>query len=134
MLFVALLIAGCGREAATSADSEARASSCGESGYLVAQLSGTLKTSIDWSDAELQCQSMLRPDDRGVRLRFSGKVGQEQLTLIVAVPDLKMGMTGRDIDAVVTLTVEGSGRFFTTPNLGACWTDIAANELSLIHI
>ena len=28
----------------------------------------------------------------------------------------------------MTVTVEGSGRFFSTPNLGACWTDVTRNE------
>ena len=71
---------------------------------------------------------MLRPDDRGVRLRFSGDVGGERLAIIIAIPDLEAGMAGTDIDAVVTVTVEGSGRFFSTPNLGACWADIDVNE------
>lgn len=129
-LFVALAVAACGGEPAppAAAAPEPAASTCGGDGYLQATLSGALTADLDWTDATLRCESMLRPDDRGVRLRFSGNVGRERLAIIVAIPDLEAGLTGTDIDAVVTVTVEGSGRFFSTPNLGACWTDITTND------
>jgi hypothetical protein len=82
---------------------------------------------IAWQDHDLLCESMLRPDDKGVRLRFSGNVSGERLAMIIAMPGLEAGMTGADIDAVVTITVEGSGRFFSTPSLGACWADVSRN-------
>ncbi len=71
---------------------------------------------------------MRRPDDRGVRLRLSGQVADERLAIIIAMPELDAGETGAGFDSVVTITVDGSGRFFSTPNLGACWVDIADNE------
>jgi len=84
------------------------------------------------------CESMLRPDDRGVRLRFSGLVGDQRLAIIIALPTLEADMTGTDIDAIVTVTVEGSGRFFSTPTLGSCWADVTRNTpldvLSAAHI
>lgn len=103
------------------------ASSCGEAGYFDGRLSGALTATIAWQDRDLLCESMPRPDDRGVRLRFSGEVEGERLAIIIAMPELEPGMTGPDIDAVVTITVEGSGRFFSTPSLGACWADISRN-------
>ena len=106
---------------------EPAVSSCGEAGHLEATLSGALDVELDWPDAVLRCESMRRPDDRGVRLRFSGEVGGERLVIIIAIPELEAGETGGEFDSVVTITVEGSGRFFSTPNLGACWTDIEKN-------
>ena len=61
-------------------------------------------------------------------MRFSGDVGGERLAIIIAIPELVAGATGSEYDSIITLTVDGSGRFFSTPNLGACWTDISANE------
>lgn len=89
-----------------------------------ASLSGAINTQLDWSDDVLRCESMPRPDARGVRLRLSGDVGDERLAIIIALPTLEPGVTGPEFDSVITLTVEDSGRFFSTPNLGTCWTDI----------
>lgn len=129
LLFVALALAGCSQDDVPPASPPAApvSSSCGESGHLVAQLSGALTAAIDWQDSDLLCESMPRPDDLGVRLRFSGEVRGERLAIIIAMPGLEAGLTGPDVDAVVTITAEGSGRFFSTPSLGSCWADIARN-------
>lgn len=131
LLFVAALLVAC-HEAPeparpSSEESEDIASTCGNAGYLRARLSGALSADIDWPDAALRCASMRRPGDRGVRLRFSGEVRGERLALIIALPDLGAGETGAGFDSVVTITVEGSARFFSTPKLGACWADIETN-------
>lgn len=131
MLFVALALAGCGEHAEppppAAAEPEPAASTCGEIGALRASLSGAIDAEVDWNDADLRCESMLRPDDRGVRLRFSGEIRGERLAIIIAIPDLQAGATGAEYDSVVTITVDGSGRFFSTPNLGVCWTDVETN-------
>ena len=133
LVFVAVLLAGCGQEAApppaaeTGPRAQPVASTCAERGSLKASLSGALSAEIDWPDEAVSCDSMLRPDDRGVRLRLSGEVGGERLAVIIAMPGLAAGATGADFDAVVTITVEGSGRFFSTPNLGSCWADVQTN-------
>ena len=128
LLFVAILLAGCGQqEAHPPATLVTKASSCGDDGHLRGQLSGALTADIAWQDHEVLCESMPRPDDKGVRLRFSGDISGERLAIIIAMPGLEAGMTGPDIDAVVTITVEGSGRFFSTPSLGVCWTDVSRN-------
>ena len=129
--FVALVLAGCSEQAEPPPPAEAEAepavSTCGGIGSLRGSLSGAINAEVDWDDAALRCESMLRPDDRGVRLRFSGEIRGERLAIIVAIPDLGAGATGADFDSVVTITVDGSGRFFSTPNLGACWTDVETN-------
>lgn len=104
------------------------ASTCGGEGVLQAMLSGAIRAKLDWPDSALHCESMPRPGAEGVRLRFSGEVGEERLAIIIAMPALNPGETGNEFDSNVTISVEGSGRFFSAPNLGTCWTDIAVNE------
>ena len=132
LLFVAALLVACDDAAERGGQAAAQpvleASTCGSTGYLRASLSGALNAEIDWRDRMLRCESMRRPDDRGVRLRLSGELRGERLAFIVALPELGAGETGSGFDSVVTITVEGSGRFFSTPNLGACWADIDRNE------
>ncbi len=129
--FVALVLAGCAEDTPPAATDEPEpepvASTCGETGYLRAALSGALNAELDWPDTALRCESMRRPDDDGVRLRFSGHVGSDRLAIIIAIPGLHAGETGAEFDSVVTITVDGSGRFFSTANLGACWTDVEKN-------
>lgn len=130
LLFVAAILVACSDapEPTAKADVEPAASTCGGEGYLYANLSGALTADVDWPDAALRCESMRRPDDRGVRLRLSGDVRGERLSFIIALPELGAGVTGAGFDSVVTITVEGSGRFFSTPSLGACWADIGTNK------
>ena len=105
-------------------------STCGEQGSVQGILSGAINARLDWPDAALQCESMPRPDAQGVRLRLSGRVAGERIALIIAMPELEAGVTGTEFSSNVTITVEGSGRFFSTPNLETCWTDVAKNELA----
>ena len=114
--------------AALPDEPEPAASTCGEKGTLQAVLSGAISARLDWPDDALRCESMPRPDAEGVRLRFSGEVGEERLAIIIALPALSPGETGNEFDSNVTISVEGSGRFFSAPNLDTCWTDIAVNE------
>jgi len=104
------------------------ATSCGDKGYLSTQLYGGIAREISWNAGELSCESMIRPDGRGMRLRITGDVAGNQLAIILALPELQRGSTGTESPTVVTLTVEGSGRFFSTPTLEACWSDIAAQD------
>ena len=104
------------------------ASTCADSGFLRVSLSGALTARTELRDEDLTCESMRRPDDRGVRLRLSTDIDGERLAIIIAMPELDAGETGAGFDSIVTITVDGSGRFFSTANLGACWTDVAGNE------
>jgi len=101
---------------------------CGGLGVLQGTLSGAINARLDWPDDALRCESMPRPDAEGVRLRFSGQVAGERVALIIAMPALEAGVTGTEFSSNVTITVEGSGRFFSTPNLETCWADVAKNE------
>ena len=99
-------------------------SGCGENGALQTVLFGSLETTVSWSGSEMICESMLRPDGQGVRMRFAGDVSGERLAIIIAVPSLISGGPAAGLPSNVTITVEGSGRFFSTPNLDSCWTDV----------
>ena len=100
--------------------------SCGENGALRGSLIGGIETAISWTAADMACESMPRPNGEGIRLRFAGDVGDEHLAIIVAMPTFVAGATGIEIPSNVTATVEGSGRFFSTPGLESCWTEINA--------
>ena len=67
---------------------------------------------------------MKRPNGEGIRFRFAGDAATERLAIIIAVPGLKPDETDVELPSKVTATVEGSGRFFTTPNLESCWTEV----------
>jgi len=101
---------------------------CGGLGVLQGTLSGAINARLDWPDDALRCESMPRPDAEGVRLRLSGDVAGERVAIIIAMPGLEPGATRTEFSSNVTITVEGSGRFFSTPNLETCWTDVVKNE------
>ena len=99
-------------------------SGCGENGALQTALFGSLETTVSWLGSEMICESMLRPDGQGIRLRFAGDVVGERLAIIIAVPSLVSREPAAGLPSNVTITVEGSGRFFSTPNLDSCWMDV----------
>jgi hypothetical protein len=101
---------------------------CGPDGRLSAELFGSIEQALDWSADDLDCESMLRPDGEGVRIRFTGNTANHRLAIILAMPELARGAVAAESPTVVTLTVEGSGRFFSTPSLESCWSDIVRQE------
>jgi hypothetical protein len=103
---------------------------CGERGYLRTDFYGEFAGPVDWPAAGLECQGMPRPEGNGARLRFAGRSGDLSLAIIIAMPGLERGMTGRELGSNVTVIEEGGGRFFSTAGLGSCWTDVLAQEPS----
>ena len=102
---------------------------CGPDGRLTTELYGSIATKIRWSAERLQCESMLRPEGKGVRLRFTGTSDDRRLAIILALPELTRGEVAPESPTVVTLTVEGSGRFFSTPTSRSCWSEIVTQDL-----
>ena len=102
------------------------APSCGENGTLTGSIVGGIETTVSWAAHEMTCESMPRPNGEGIRLRLAGDVGSERLAIILAIPALTAGASGVEVPSNVTATVEGSGRFFSTPGLESCWTEIHA--------
>ena len=99
-------------------------SSCNDNSALQTILYGVIETTISWAGSDMICENMRRPAGQGIRLRFAGEISGEQLALIIAMPELRAGLEGVETATNVTATVEGSGRFFTTPGLDSCWTDV----------
>jgi hypothetical protein len=99
---------------------------CGDNGIATASLFGSIETQIRWTAADMACDSMQRPNGEGMRLRFVGDVSGERLAIIIAMPRLRPGDADVEIPSNVTATVEGSGRFFSTPGLDSCWTEVTS--------
>jgi hypothetical protein len=101
---------------------------CGTDGYLRAQLYGALTATLAWDRNDLECTGMPRPEGRGARLRFAGTgPGEDQrLAIIIAIPELTREALGTEYRSNVTLIEEGAGRFFSTPNLDNCLTDVTS--------
>ncbi len=100
-------------------------SGCGENGTLLTATFGSVETAVSWSGSQMICESMPRPNGEGVRLRFAGDIAGEKLAIIIAIPGMQAGEAADELPSNVTATVEGSGRFFSTPDLDSCWTDVA---------
>lgn len=113
---------------ATTPQSLTAASTCGAEGHLSASLFGAVAGQISWTDAELDCTGMPRPNGEGARLRFAGSQGDNRIAIIIAMPELRRGAKGVEFASNVTLIEEGSGRFFSTIDLDNCWSDITALE------
>lgn len=107
---------------------------CGSDGHLSTELFGGLQTDLEWNAGVLVCEGMPRPDNEGARLRLSGPVDDapdaQIVAIILGIPALAEGRTGRELPTNVTLIEEGAGRFFSTPDMSGCWTDIDRHELA----
>lgn len=99
---------------------------CDGGGFLETSIYGAIETNVRWRSDELDCEGMPRPDGKGARLRFAGTVNDDaqDLAFIIAMPDLVPGSPASELATNVTLIAEGSGRFFSTPGLDTCWTDV----------
>jgi len=119
-------LGACGEHAEPEIDaaSQPPPRTCGDNGTVRSSIFGSIETEINWSADDMVCNSMQRPNGKGVRLRFVGDVSGERLAIIIALPDLKPGVVAVEIPSNVTVSVEGSGRFFSTPNLDSCWTEV----------
>jgi hypothetical protein len=107
-------------------DSAISKSGCDNGGALYTELYGSLAGEIEWYLDQMQCQGMPRPNGSGARLRFSGETGIDSapIAFIIGIPGLERGSDGVELASNVTIIEERSSRFFSTPNLDSCWTDV----------
>ena len=110
---------------------EAKTIGCGDTGSLAATLYGALSGDVAWQADNMYCEGMPRPNEAGARLRFAGEAGDPALAIafIVAIPSLERGAAAAELPSVVTVIEEGKGRFFSTPDLDSCWTDVKAQKV-----
>ncbi len=101
---------------------------CSEAAHLSGDMTGAIETRFAYTADALDCESMRRPDNAGARLRFVGGSGTDRLSVIIAIPGLVRGEPGSELASNVTVTVEGSGRFFSSADLESCWTDVNAQD------
>ena len=103
-------------------------SGCEDGGALYTELYGALAGEVEWYLDEMQCQGMPRPGGAGVRLRFAGTAGANELPIafIIALPGLERDTDGVELPSNVTVIDERNARFFSTPGLDSCWTDVEA--------
>lgn len=95
----------------------------GNAGYLTMRLRGSIEADVDWRAPELDCTGMSRPDGRGLRLRFAGKLGDGELAIVFAAPELGMGVSAKGVPVNVTL-LDGAGeRIYGTLGDSRCVFD-----------
>lgn len=94
-------------------------------GFLSGRLYGAVDVNIDWRGADMNCEGMLRPDGKGIRLLFASTQGREDRLLFVIGVDGKIDqLTGQERVANITIIDEIDGRFFSTSGNDRCWTTI----------
>jgi hypothetical protein len=81
--------------------------------YLRARLAGSLERAVDWRAGTMECEGMQRPDGRGVRVTFRGRLGDERVTFVFGVPRLAEGSAANDAPVNVTVIREGHGVYGT---------------------
>lgn len=95
-----------------------------QEGFLRARLSGSANEELNWSAADLDCTGGARPDDTGIRIRFTeNHPAAQHWILVVGISRLKEGQRARALPANVTLIREGSGEFYSTQGDDKCTID-----------
>jgi hypothetical protein len=94
-------------------------------GYFRARISGALAVDVQWQDPNFTCSGALRPDGRGVRMRFTGSnKGQTELVVVLGISQLKEGQSkAHAIPVNVTVIKQGSGEFYGTRGEDKCMLD-----------
>jgi hypothetical protein len=116
---------------ASAAPAVAHAGGClpTRDGYLRARMRGASDLDIDWQDADMQCDGGLRPEERGVRVTFLGRLPQDgqQIRLVFGIATAADAATARNVPANVTVIFEGEQKLYSSAGEGKCTID----ELSL---
>jgi hypothetical protein len=109
----------------------AQASGClpTRDGYLRARMRGASDLDIDWRDEDMQCDGGLRPEERGVRVTFLGRLPQDgqQIRFVFGIAAPAGAVTARNVPANVTVIFESEQKLYSSAGEGKCTID----ELSL---
>jgi hypothetical protein len=117
-----LLLLGPGSEAAAEALPATRCLP-GRDGFIKMRLRGSIEEEIHWSEPELECTGMSRPDGKGFRMRFAGALRGGELAVVFAAPELGIGASGRGVSVNVTLLDGAGGRIYGTQGDSRCSFD-----------
>jgi hypothetical protein len=95
----------------------------GGGGYLHAQLRGAMVADLDWTNAEMQCDGGPRPDEKGIRLTFAGKLPDtdRQLRFIFGIDehDIAAG-AAQALPTNLTVILEGEQELYATRGSERC--------------
>lgn len=100
------------------------------SAFLRARLNGAINSELSWSGKQLTCAGSVRPNNQGLRLRFSavGKKGQPNLVLLFGITGLQEGQSGKALPVNLTIMREGAGEFYGTQGDNKCTIDDIRQE------
>ncbi len=99
-----------------------------DAGFLNMRLRGSIEAEIDWREPELDCTGMSRPDGRGLRLRFAGKLAGGDLAIVFAAPELGMGVSARSVPVNVTVLDSAGEHIYGTQGDSRCFFDEVEQE------
>jgi len=97
-------------------------------GYLRARIRGAHDADIAWTDADMQCDGGPRPDDRGVRVTFAGRLpgNGQQIRLVFGIAAPAGSTTARNVPTNVTVILEDEQKLYSTAGEGKCTIDALA--------
>jgi len=74
---------------------------------------------------------MNRPDGQGYRLVFHEQVTPDLpgLMFVIGLADAELGVTGKEIQANVTIIDQVNGTFFSTQEQPRCWSTLTDQQL-----
>jgi len=100
-------------------------------GFLRARLDGALELKLDWENDGTQCEGMPRPDNNGVRVRFSRAIdgGKRRLVIVFGIAGLSESSSGHALPANVTIIEEGLARVYSTLGDDKCTVDDVKQQL-----
>ena len=102
----------------------------GERGYFQARLRGAIELQTDWRGTQLQCEGGVRPNARGLRLSFIGRLPDSQHTLriVFGIRAAAGALRTRDAPANITVIVEGEQRIYSTLGDDKCTVEALVQE------
>lgn len=90
--------------------------------FLRAKLAGSVNRTIDWRAGQMECEGMRRPDGRGIRITFRGRIGEQPVTFVFGIPRLDEGAAASAVPVNLTIIREGHG-FYGTRGDDKCTLD-----------
>jgi hypothetical protein len=97
-------------------------------GFLLARIrgaNGAGNVDIDWRDADMQCDGGLRPNERGFRLTFVGRLPRDgqQVRLVFGIAAGADEASARNVPTNVTIILEDEQKLYSTASEGKCTID-----------